>query len=246
MLSLSTPHDNFFTRLNPLVKIAILGTTAVAVFFTSSVALLLLMLLVIVIGIRFFRIEFGRAMILVKLFILGFPALIALFVLSYLWREPTMREGLIVGLLEGLRYALRFLNLILVNFAVVLSTDPREIVSTLRALKFPHVISQIISHVITLLPRLVYELQAVVEAQRARGMRWQSMWRPSKWLPVALPVILAAMRYSEQTAVSLELRGGFEHENTALPRLTGSDWAVGLVCLVIVVASVVKYYLGGM
>ena len=241
----STPHDSAFARLNPLVKIAMLATAAVTVFFIADIVILALLLIAIVLGIRLYRIEFGRALLVVKLYILGLPMLFALFVLSFLWREPTMTEGLMHGLAEGLRYSLRLLTLILVNFAVVLSTDPREIITALRTLRMPGIISQILAHVITLLPRLVEELRAIMEAQRARGMQWKRMWRPSNWLPVALPVIIADMRYSEQTAISLELRGGMEREEAKLAPFTRADWIVVAVCAATAGASVARYYWSG-
>jgi len=241
----STRPDNSFTRLNPLVKIVILASAAVTVFFIADLRILAVFLAAVLWAILFFRIEFGRAMFVVKLYIMGLPVLVGLFVLSYLWREPTMTEGLMRGLAEGARYALRFLTLIMVNFAVVLSTDPREIITALRVLRIPEVVSQILAHVINLLPRLAEELRDIVDAQRARGMRFSRMWRPSNWLPVVLPVVLAAMRYSEQTAISLELRGGMDHEDASLPSFATPDWIVTIASVLLAAASVVWYYKTG-
>jgi energy-coupling factor transport system permease protein len=238
MLLHSTPDDTFITRLSPLIKVLLLVTTAVFAFFTSNILILSLYLLIVTAGIRFFNIDFGRALLLVKLFLMGLPVLITLFILSYLWREPTYYEGFMTGSAEGIRYALRFMNLILVNFAVVLSTDPREIVCALRAVRLPVLLSQILAHVINLLPRLLEEVRAIAEAQTARGMRWKNLWRPSRWIPVTLPVIMAAMRFSEQTAISIELRGGLDDSPHRLPRLTRADWLVGVVCAVIIGLSV--------
>ena len=242
MLNHYTPKDNFFTRLNPLIKIAILVTTAVFAFFTSQIHILSLYLLFILAGIRYFNIDFGRSLILIKLFFIGLPALIAIFILSYLWKEPTLSQGFLVGMAEGIRYAIRFLNLILVNFAVVLSSDPREIICALKVLKLPDILSQILAHVINLLPRLIQEIQSIVEAQTVRGMKWKNLWRPSQWIPIALPVIIAAMRFSEQTAISVELRGGLDNEVYKLPRFKLFDWVVGSICIIVISISVYQYY----
>lgn len=244
MLFPSTRPDTAFARLNPFVKVAILASTAVTVFFLRDLWTLALCLAAAIGAIRLFSIAFGRAVILVKLFIIGQPVFIGLFVLSYLWREPTMTEGAMRGLYEGALYSIRFLILILVNFAVVLTTDPREIIATFRALRIPETVSQILAHVINLLPRLVEEFRSIVDAQRARGMQLKRLWRPSSWIPIALPVVLSAMRYSEQTAISLELRGGMQREEATLPPFGAADWLVSAVCVIAAAGSAYLYYAG--
>ena len=233
-----TPQDNLITRLHPLVKVVLLGTTAVFSFMVSDIRMLAFYLAVIVMVIAVFKIRFGRAILLVKMFILGIPVMLGLFVLSYLWREATYAEGALRGLTEGTLYSLRFLTLIFVNFIIVLSTDPREVYYVFRSLRVPDTISRIMAHVINLFPRLMVEIQAIAEAQTLRGMRWRNLWRPSSWLPLALPVVLATMRYSEQMAISLELRGGMSIPVEARRRLGFVDWLVFAVCAAVIVISV--------
>ena len=239
MLFRFTPQDNFITGLNPLIKIAFLGTTAVFAFLLENLIVMGVYFLAILVVIYAFKINFGRALILIKLFIIGIPMLLIIFVLSYLWKEPTYSEGIQTGFLEGMRYSLRFLNLILMNFVVVLSTDPREIFYTFKVLRIPDTISQIMAHVVNLFPRLVVEIRTVVEAQRLRGMRWKNLWRPSSWLPLALPIVLATMRYSEQTAISLELRGGFGEISYPMPQFKMADWCVCFLCAALIAAAMV-------
>ncbi len=233
--------DTLLARLHPLVKVAVLASTAVFAFSTADLRLLAGALAVTVAAIPLLKVEFGRAMLVVRLFLLGLPMLTVLFLLSYLWKEPTLAGGALRGLAEGARYTVRFLILILVNFAVVLSTDPREIITALRMIRFPPALCQILAHVVTLLPRLTDETRAVAEAQTARGMRWRSLWRPSRWLPVALPVVLAVMRTSEQAAISLELRGGALIPVNAPARFTWADRLVGAACLALIVFSIGQY-----
>lgn len=224
--------------MHPLVKIAILVSTAVFAFFVSDIATLGLFLATALLCISRWNIRFGQVRVIIWAFMVSLPMLYALFILSFLWKEPTPLDGLYRGLLEGTRYSFRFLSLILVNFAVVLSSDPREIAQALHLMRLPDVLCQILAHVINLMPRLVQELQAVVEAQTVRGMRWRRCWNPEYWLPVALPAIIAVMRFSEQTAISLELRGGMmcPGEKTAPFRV--NDWIVGAVCVSLVVAGI--------
>lgn len=233
-----TPGNNALSRLHPLVKIAVLVSTAVFAFFVSNIAALGGFLAAALLCIRYWNIRLGQVRLIFWAFTLSLPALYALFILSFLWKEPTPMEGLFRGLLEGTRYSLRFLSLTLVNFAVVLSTDPREIAQALRMLRLPVVLCQILAHVINLMPRLVRELQAVVEAQTVRGMRWRRCWNPGQWLPVALPAIIAVMRFSEQTAISLELRGGMicPDERTAPFRL--NDWIAGGICFAFIIMGI--------
>jgi energy-coupling factor transporter transmembrane protein EcfT len=236
-----TLQNNPFTALHPLVKIVFLGTTAAFAFMVSDMLILILYLFAVLAFIALYKIKFGQLAIIIKLFIAGIPALIILFILSYLWKEPSLKEGAIRGLVEGLRYSLRFLSLILANFIVVLSTDPREIFYAFRLLHIPDTISKIMAHVINLFPRLVQEIQAIVEAQTLRGMQWRNMWRPSQWLPFALPVILSTMRYSEQMAISIELRGGIELPPHTTAHLRKTDFAMLIGCAVALVYAIHSY-----
>ncbi|MEA2063478.1 MAG: energy-coupling factor transporter transmembrane component T [Gemmatimonadota bacterium] len=241
MLFHDTPNENFITRLSPLVKILLLVSTAVFAFTVSDILLLGVCLGVILVTILVFDIRFGQAAIVIKVFVLGLPVLIGVFVLSYLWSVPGWREGLNKGLVEGSLYALRFLNLILVNFMVAACTDPREFICALRALRLPETLCQIIAHVINLLPRLARELRDILEAQTLRGMRWHSLWRPASWVPLAIPLILAAMRYSEQSAISLELRHGIGNPVYRLRKPALSDLCVAVLCAGIITYSIMQY-----
>jgi len=241
MLEHYTPSDNLITRLHPLVKVLLLCTTAVFAFMVSHLGVLAVYFLGIVALIAGFRIRFGRAVLIVKLFLVGIPMLMGLFVLSYLWKETTYTAGALKGLVEGGRYSLRFLCLILMNFVIVLSTDPREMFFAFRKLRLPDTISQVMAHVINLFPRLVQEIRIIVEAQTLRGMQWKNLWRPSHWMPLVLPVILASMRYSEQTAISIELRGGMDTPDTISPKFTLTDAAVCILCAAILAASIMQY-----
>ncbi|MFC1562770.1 energy-coupling factor transporter transmembrane component T family protein [candidate division KSB1 bacterium] len=241
MLFHSITNDDLISRLNPLIKILLLLTTAVFAFLVSNISFLLIYLFIILTIVRLSKIKFGKALIIIKLFILGIPMLITIFVLSYLWKEQTYTEGILVGIREGIAYALRFLNLVLINFLVVLCTDSREILNTLRAVKIPEIISQIISHIINLLPRLIQELKYIIEAQTLRGMQWKGMWRPSNWMPITLPIILAAIRYSEQSAISLELRCGLNNHYYRLPKFKIADWGVAITCALIIAFSIMQY-----
>lgn len=241
MLQHYTPCDNLITRLHPLVKVLLLCTTAMFAFMVSHLGVLMGYFICILIVILVFRIRFGRALIAIKLFMLGIPMLMGVFVLSHLWKEPTYGMGVAAGLTEGARYSLRFLSLMLVNFIIVLSTDPRELFYAFSILHLPDPISRIMAHVINLFPRLVQEIRIIVEAQTLRGMQWKNLWRPGSWMPLVLPVILATMRYSEQTAISIELRGGMDSPGAIVARFTVTDAVVSVLCAVIMVASIMQY-----
>lgn len=236
-----TISDTPLARLHPLVKTAVLAAAAIFAFSVADIRILGAALVLAIACIRLMRVDFGRTMIVMRLFLFGLPMLYALFILSFLWKEPTLTAGAMRGLAEGTRYSLRFIILILVNFAIVLSTDHREIITALRMLRLPPALCQILAHVVTLLPRLTDETRAVIEAQTARGMRWTSLWRPSRWLPVTLPVILSVMRTSEQAAISLELRGGAEIPAGKHAPFTWTDRFVSAACLALIIFSIRQY-----
>ena len=237
----TTRGNNIISILHPAVKIFLFITTVVFVFFVSNLLFLSMYLAAVLLIVKYFKISFGQALFIIKLFLLGTPVLIGIFILSYLWKQPTYIEGIIMGIREGTAYILRFLNVIIINFMIISCTDSREILSTLTVLRIPQPIPQIITHIINFLPRLSQEMKLIVEAQTLRGMQWKSLWNPSNWMPVSLPIILSAMRYSEQMAISQELRGGAENRVYKSPRFGIYDWSVSIICIIIIVLSVMQY-----
>ncbi len=228
-------------RLHPLVKVILLVSTAVFACFVSNHGLLAAFLALVILGSRLSGLSFGRSGSLIKLYLLSAPMLLVVFVLSYLPGASSLAQGVLLGLQQGSLYVLRFLILILVNTLVVSYSDPREILQVLRALHFPEVAGCLIVHVINFLPRLSREMQTIVEAQSLRGLRWRRLWRPSSWLPLAVPMLLSTMRYSEQSAISLELRRGLGNVSRPLPRLAGRDWCALALCLALAAFSLARY-----
>jgi energy-coupling factor transporter transmembrane protein EcfT len=70
-------------------------------------------------------------------------------------------------------------------------------------------------------------------------MRWRRCWNPGQWLPVAIPAIMAVMRFSEQTAISLELRGGTIQENEKIKPFQIRDWTAGACCTALIILGII-------
>ena len=137
----TTRGNNNISILHPAVKIFLFITTVVFVFFVSNLLFLSMYLAAVLLIVKYFKISFGQALFIIKLFLLGTPILIGIFILSYLWKQPTYVEGIIMGIREGTAYILRFLNVIIINFMIISCTDSREILSTLIPL--PEVLGNI-------------------------------------------------------------------------------------------------------
>jgi energy-coupling factor transport system permease protein len=108
------------------------------------------------------------------------------------------------GLSHGISLVLRVTSFQVVAFVVLLTTRPPDLFASLARLRVPYLVTFMIATTLQLVPILQRELQLVVSAQRARGMRGVGF---GALIPSFVPVAAASVERVQQLAVSLEARG---------------------------------------
>jgi energy-coupling factor transport system permease protein len=145
--------------------------------------------------------------LVIGVFIASMPIMLALFLLGGVEKSATWREGILIGLEWYAIFSLRVFIMVLVDLLVVQLTSFSNMILSLRGLRLPGVVVLFVSALVSMLPNILAMALRVIEVQRCRGFDAKKMIRPSRFLPLFIPVFLAQMRRSADLALSLELRG---------------------------------------
>lgn len=142
------------------------------------------------------------------------------------------RESLLYGIAMGLRLATFTLGGVL----FLATTRNEEISSGLARLGLPYALVFALSTALRLVPTFVGAGATIVQAQVSRGLDLESkslVARFSAFIPLAVPMFIAAIRYTNLLSMALESRGfrpGAPRSFFYEPRLEPKDWRV-LICL---------------
>ena len=229
----------FLHTLSPFTKFLVLTALTVGVFFARSPWMLAGMLLYIL---GLFLLGSARAGALKWLFVpflLGLPATVAVFVVSYWVEFGDFQAGLWRGLSEGGLFLARILVLLTANILFVRTTDMRRFAECLDALRVPHTIVVLITTVFRFFPFIIAQAQRIVEVQRSRGLRPTHLLWPRRFLPIVIPLLLINMQRAHDMALSLEMRGGLRRRRQASLDLRWPDWAAMVVHGVLVLMVLV-------
>jgi energy-coupling factor transport system permease protein len=111
------------------------------------------------------------------------------------------------GLAYGLNVVFKTLTLTMIIPLAVFTTDVNNMIVGLVQAKVPYKIAFIFSSTLRFFPLLVEEFNAIMEAQRLRGLALEKMGvlkRVRTYAGVAVPLILGAMAKSQQLEVVLQ------------------------------------------
>jgi energy-coupling factor transport system permease protein len=123
------------------------------------------------------------------------------------------------ALLYGVAMAIRLNLLLLIGIVFLSVTRIEEVTAGLQMLGMPFRVSFALSFAFRLVPLLFDAGATVVQAQRARGMDFESggiVERVRRYAPLLIPMILSTIRGTDLTAMALEARGfGAGHKRTS-------------------------------
>ena len=108
------------------------------------------------------------------------------------------------GLSRGLVLVTRLLALEVVAVPLLATTHPSDLFAALRRLRLPYEIALMASLAIQLVPQLRRELDEVIAAQRARGLRTRGI---AALAPAVVPVVAGAFERLTTLVIGLEARG---------------------------------------
>lgn len=211
----ASPQQTWLHRLEPRAKLLALVSLVVSVFFLHS--LWTLVVLTSLLGAAIRRIgglnSLARRIVMATL--IGYPVSWLLFWSAH-WTSPSPWWETLAGstVASGI-FTLRIVVILLGNLLLLVSTDPRDFARSLRGWHLPAELCVMLMTVLRFLPLAGGQAQRILDAQRCRGYRLRSLWLPTAWLPLCIPLLVSTLHRAESLAMSLELRG-FTQGLTAL------------------------------
>ena len=149
------------------------------------------------------------------------------------------------GLLYGFVVIFRTLALVLVIPLVIFTTDLNALIVGLVRMRVPYKVAFVFSATLRFVPLLLGQIQAIIEAQRLRGLALEEMnvlKRVRVYSRIAVPLILSAMTKSQQVEVVLAARAfsGSPHRTYVhQSSLRAADYAVVMLCVGVLLAAAV-------
>jgi energy-coupling factor transport system permease protein len=157
------------------------------------------------------------------------------------------------GLETGVFFALRIVALVVGTSLLTLTTSPvdlaeglERLMRPLARLRFPaHDIAMMLSVALRFIPATAEEAERIVTAQRARGARFDRggpIRRARAYVPVLVPLFVGLFRRADRLATAMEARcyrGGEGRTRLKEARMSGSDWTVVFVGVLVSAAIAV-------
>lgn len=234
-LAFYRPTGGFFEQVNPVSKLVALLAAFVPPFFGDSPVEIL----------PYFALLFSAALSaraganlvrIYKLMILLFVMSVVLW--SFFYRGHTVlyligplaitKESLLYGITIGIR-----LNCFVLAAIIFLTSTPIEdFTYGLSKLGMPFVVSFALTLAFRLTPLFIETGQAIVMAQKARGLDLDSggiLRRIRHYVPIIVPVLASGLRRADQLAVALESRGFGKSKSRSVVSefpVTWRDWVL--------------------
>ncbi|HOU13513.1 MAG TPA: energy-coupling factor transporter transmembrane component T [Anaerolineae bacterium] len=261
-------RDSFFTRLDFRSKLALMAAITLVAFVWESPVLGGLLALVVALACLAAGVKFSylRTVIMLLLPFAAFMILMQGFLGTDLVRARLHREALtpiftfpaswaLIGggmmTWEGVLYALnvicKTLTMILVLPLGIFTTDVNAMVIGMVKAHIPYKIAYIFSSTLRFFPLLFEEIQTIIEAQRLRGLAFETMGplkRLRVYAKIAVPLILGALVKSQMLDIVLQSKaftGSPERTYLHETRLRAADYAVIVGSILFVVAAAVAY-----
>lgn len=148
------------------------------------------------------------------------------------------------GLLYGLTLVFRIYNMVMLSSVLTYSTPLDHFLQLMKKTRLPEGLSFVIITGIRFVPTMQKKVDMVLEAQKARGARFDKGGLLSKvkaYVPIMVPMLAQAIYMSENLAVAMLNRGyGSSAERTSLEEIymRKSDYIAMFVFLLGLVASI--------
>jgi energy-coupling factor transport system permease protein len=207
------PTGGFFERANPVSKLISLAVAFVPPFFGNNpvevlpyFALLFFAALLARAGVNLLRVY--------KLMIILFVMSVVLWNFFYKGQTPLCAIGPLIimkeSLLYGITIGIRLNCFVLAAIIFLTSTPIEDFTYGLSKLGIPFVVSFALTLAFRLTPLFMETGQAIVMAQKARGLDLDSggpLRRIRHYVPIIVPVLASGLRRADQLAMALESRG---------------------------------------
>jgi len=262
-------RDSFFTRLDFRSKLALMAAITLVAFVWESAALggllaLALALTCLAVGVKFsylrtvilLLLPFATFMILMQGFLgadlvrarLHREALTPIFTFPASW--PLVGGGMMTweGVLYALNVVFKTLTMILVLPLGLFTTDVNAMVIGMVKAHIPYKIAFIFSSTLRFFPLLFEEIQTIIEAQRLRGLAFETMGalkRLRVYAKIAVPLILGALVKSQMLDIVLQSKaftGSPQRTYLHETQLHAADYAVMVGSVLFVIIAAIAYF----
>lgn len=262
-------RDSIFTRLDFRTKLVMMVTITLLAFIwespiTGSLLTLSVAIACLIAGVKLdYLASLFKIMIPFYLFLLltmGFfnvdqvktltdkTELTPLLIVPQSWWIIGGAKMSIEGSLYGLNVMFKTLTMVLVIPLGIFTTDVNQMIVSMVKAKIPYKIVFIFSSTLRFFPLLFEEIQAIIEAQRLRGLAFEKMgWlqRTRVYATVAVPLILNAMTKSQTLEVVLQSKafsGNSQRTYLHESILTHTDYLIMSSCVGLFVLALIVYF----
>jgi energy-coupling factor transport system permease protein len=156
----------------------------------------------------------------------------------WVWKSLTVsRESLLYGIAMGLRLA----TFVMAGLLLLATTRNEEITNGLIRMGLPYPIAFALATALRLVPTFAGAGATIVQAQVSRGLDLESkniFGRFASFIPLAVPMFITAIRYTNLLAMALESKGFSPNAPRTLyytPKMGKQDWGV-LIFLALILA----------
>jgi energy-coupling factor transporter transmembrane protein EcfT len=190
-------------------KLGFLVASVMVALYVDNIVFLAVMNAAMLVICLLFSDAFREILFVVKRIAIGFPFLLLIYILSAWYKAETPAVAVVGGFLGAAVFILKIHFALWANLFLVRTTEPRHLVLALRKLRVPREPCVMIVIILRFFPVMFEESMAVYHAQRARGFEVRRALNPTKWLPLAVPLVVNVIKKSHELAIALELKGIF-------------------------------------
>lgn len=239
------PGDTLLHRLNPVAKLALAAAIIAATFLSDGYAALV-GLLVLTLALAAYAGVFGRLARLLKLLV---PVALIMLVLQLVFvRSGTVLFAFVTdeGLITGGKACLRLLGVALPLVLMLMVTKLTDLANAcVEKLHIPYKYAFTFTTALRFVPVFSQEMNAIMEAQTARGVEYDTN-NPFKkmqlMLPLCIPLLISSVSMTDATALAAEQRGFYLRTRESSYRrypFSAADFAAFALCIALIVLGIV-------
>lgn len=169
---------------------------------------------------------------------------------------PGERLGATVGgFLMGTTFILRLLSMMIASTVLTLTTSMDDFTQFFHKLKVPVEVSMMLTTAIRFIPTLDKKRKQILEAQKARGMKFNEKGISGSlrsYLPIMIPMFINSILMANSLSMAMLNRGyGLNRTWTSMRELTFAPrdyWSISFLILLVTLAVLIRFrlHLGGL
>ena len=164
---------------------------------------------------------------------------------------PGNRLGATVGgFLMGTTFVLRLFGLMIASSVLTLTTSLDDFIQFFHKLKVPAEISMMLTTAIRFIPTLDKKRKQIIEAQKARGTRFNEKGITGSigsYLPIMIPLFINSILMANSLSMAMLNRGyGLSRTWTSMKEIAFAPrdfWMISLIALTLTIAVFVRFRL---